>query len=201
MAEKKKVSDKQENVCLVSKKCGGCNQGNSYEKQLERKQKEVRKLMQGFCKVHPILGMEKPYHYRNKVHAVFDRLKNGTVVSGIYKEGTHTVINVDSCLIEDKIADTIIVDIRGMLKSFKIKTYDEDTGYGLLRHVLVRRGFTTGEVMVVLVLSSPILPSKNNFVKALRKLHPEISTIVLNVNDKKTSMVLGERNITLYGKG
>ena len=201
MAEKKKVSDKQENVCPVSKKCGGCNQGNSYEKQLERKQKEVRKLMQGFCKVHPILGMEKPYHYRNKVHAVFDRLKNGTVVSGIYKEGTHTVINVDSCLIEDKIADTIIVDIRGMLKSFKIKTYDEDTGYGLLRHVLVRRGFTTGEVMVVLVLSSPILPSKNNFVKALRKLHPEISTIVLNVNDKKTSMVLGERNITLYGKG
>ena len=104
-------------------------------------------------------------------------------------------------MIEDKIADAIIVDIRGMLKSFKIKTYDEDTGYGLLRHVLVRRGFTTGEVMVVLVLSSPILPSKNNFVKALRKLHPEISTVVLNVNDKKTNMVLGERNITLFGKG
>lgn len=201
MAEKKKVSEKQENACPVSKKCGGCNQRASYEKQLLRKQEEVKKLMQGFCKVHPILGMENPYHYRNKVHAVFDRLKNGTIVSGIYKEGTHTVINVDSCLIEDEIADAIIVDIRGMLKSFKIKTYDEDTGYGLLRHVLVRRGFTTGEVMVVLVLSSPILPSKNNFVKALRKLHPEISTIVLNVNDKKTSMVLGERNITLYGKG
>ncbi|MBE5888741.1 MAG: 23S rRNA (uracil(1939)-C(5))-methyltransferase RlmD, partial [Lachnospiraceae bacterium] len=79
--------------------------------------------------------------------------------------------------------------------------YDEDTGYGLLRHVLVRKGYHTGEIMVVLVLASPILPSKNNFVKALRKNHPDISTVVINVNDKKTSMVLGERNIVVYGKG
>lgn len=190
------------NECPLAKKCGGCDyQGVSYEKQLIKKQHEVKKLMENYCEVLPILGMENPYHYRNKVHAVFDRLKNGTVISGIYKEGTHTVINVDSCMIEDELSDAIICDIRGMLKSFKIKTYDEDTGYGLLRHVLVRRGFSTGEVMVVLVLSSPILPSKNNFVKALRKLHPEITTVILNVNDKKTSMVLGERNITLYGKG
>ena len=95
----------------------------------------------------------------------------------------------------------IIHDIRGLLRSFKIKTYDEDTGYGLLRHVLVRRSFHSGEVMVVLVLGSPILPSKNNFVKALRKLHPEITTVVLNVNDKKTSMVLGEKETVIYGKG
>lgn len=88
-----------------------------------------------------------------------------------------------------------------MLKSFKIKTYDEDTGYGLLRHVLVRRGFSTGEIMVVLVTVSPIFPSKNNFVKALRKEHPEITTVVLNVNDRQTSMVLGDRNIVLYGPG
>ena len=93
-------------------------------------------------------------------------------------------------------------DIRGLLHSFKIKTYDEDTGYGLLRHVLVRRGFHSGEVMVVLVLGSPI-PSypKNNFVKALRKLHPEITTVVVNINDKQTSMVLGEKETVIYGKG
>ena len=84
---------------------------------------------------------------------------------------------------------------------FKIKTYDEDTGYGLLRHVLVRRGFHSGEVMVVLVLGSPILPSKNNFVKALRKLHPEITTVVVSINDKQTSMVLGEKETVIYGKG
>ena len=109
--------------------------------------------------------------------------------------------SIDSCQIEDETADAIIHDIRGLLRSFKIKTYDEDTGYGLLRHVLVRRGFHSGEVMVVLVLGSPILPSKNNFVKALRKLHPEITTVVLNVNDKKTSMVLGEKETVIYGKG
>ena len=122
-------------------------------------------------------------------------------ISGIYQEGTHKIVPVDSCLIEDQTADSIIRDIRGLLASFKIKIYNEDSGYGLLRHVLIRRGFATGQVLVALVLASPILPSKNNFVKALRKLHPEITTVVLNVNDKKTSMVLGERNITLYGKG
>jgi len=88
-----------------------------------------------------------------------------------------------------------------MLKSFKIKTYDEDTGYGFLRHVLVRTGFRSGEIMVVLIAASPIFPSKNNFVKALLKLHPEITTIVLNVNNKKTSMVLGEKEHVIYGKG
>lgn len=125
----------------------------------------------------------------------------GTIISGVYAAGTHDVVNIDSCEIEDEIAGAIIRDIRGLLRSFKIKTYDEDTGYGLFRHVLVRRGFHSGEVMVVLVLGSPILPSKNNFVKALRKLHPEITTIVINVNDKKTSMVLGEKETTIYGKG
>jgi 23S rRNA (uracil1939-C5)-methyltransferase len=189
-------------VCPVAKKCGGCQyQGMAYEKQLAKKQEQVKKLLKPFCKVYPIVGMEHPYHYRNKVHAVFDRLKNGTIISGVYEEGTHRVVPVENCLIEDEISDAIINDIRGLLKSFKIKTYDEDTGYGLLRHVLVRRGFSTGEVMVVLVLGSPILPSKNNFVKALRKLHPEISTIVLNVNNKKTSMVLGDKETVIYGKG
>jgi 23S rRNA (uracil1939-C5)-methyltransferase len=104
-------------------------------------------------------------------------------------------------MIEDEEADAIIRDIKGLLRSFKIKTYDEDTGYGLLRHVLIRKGFHTGQIMVVLVLGSPILPSKNNFVKALRKNHPDISTVVVNVNNKKTSMVLGDRNIVVYGKG
>ena len=115
--------------------------------------------------------------------------------------GTHKVVNVDSCQIEDQKADQIIVSIRDLIKSFKMKTYNEDTGYGLFRHVLIRVGKHSGQIMVVLVLSSPILPSKNNFVKALRKLHPEISTIVLNVNNQKTSMVLGEKETVLYGKG
>ena len=110
-------------------------------------------------------------------------------------------VDVEQCQIEDAQADAIIREIKNMMRSFRIRAYDEDTGYGLLRHVLVRKGYHSGQIMVVLVLVSPILPSKNNFVKALRKKFPEISTVVINVNDRKTSMVLGERNITVYGKG
>lgn len=188
--------------CSHLRDCGGCQvKQQEYPEHIKQKQSQVEVLLKKFCPVENIIGMDNPYHYRNKVHAVFDHDRKGNPISGVYEEGTHRVIPVDSCMIHNKKADEIIVSIRNMLKSFKIKTYDEDTGYGLLRHVLVRTGFSSGEIMVVLVLSSPILPSKNNFVKALRKLHPEITTIVLNVNDKATSMVLGEREIVIYGKG
>lgn len=194
--------EQKETVCSVAKKCGGCRyQGVSYQEQLRRKQRITEGLLKKFGKVEPIIGMEDPYYYRNKVHAAFGRDRKGNVISGIYEEKSHRIVSVDDCIIEDKKSQEIIRTIRGMLKSFKIKTYDEDTGYGLLRHVLVRRGFSTGEIMVVLVTVSPIFPSKNNFVKALRKEHPEITTVVLNVNDRQTSMVLGDRNIVLYGPG
>ena len=189
-------------LCPAQKKCGGCQLLEvPYGEQLRQKQKQVEKLLGPYCKVEKILGMEEPFHYRNKVHAVFGHRKDGTVISGTYQEGTHFIVPVDECMIEDPKADAIIRDIRDLLKSFKIKTYNEDTGYGLFRHALIRTGFHSGEVMVVLVLGSPILPSKNNFVKALRKLHPEITTIVLNVNSQKTSMILGEKETVLYGKG
>ena len=195
-------NNKNITTCPYAKKCGGCQyQGMDYAAQLKKKQKEMNKLLKDFGKPEPIIGMKDPLHYRNKVHAVFGRTRKGEIISGTYEAGTHKIVNIDECMIEDEISQSIIRTIRGLLRSFKIRTYDEDTGYGLLRHVLVRRGFTTGQVMVVLVLSSPILPSKNNFVRALRKEHPEITTVVLNVNDKKTSMVLGERDIVLYGKG
>ena len=188
--------------CTVSKKCGSCQyQGISYKEQLAVKQKKMNKLLKKFANVKPIIGMENPFYYRNKVHAVFDRDRKGNIICGTYEAKTHKVVPVEECLIEDKISQEIIRTIRDMLKSFRIKTYDEDTGYGLLRHVLVRRGFFTDEIMVVIVIGSPIFPSKNNFVKALRKKYPQITTVVLNVNDKKTSMVLGERDIVIYGKG
>ena len=188
--------------CNISKKCGGCQfQGIPYKEQLKKKQKKEQSLLGAYGKVCPIIGMENPYYYRNKVHAVFDRDRKGNIISGIYEEGTHRVVPVENCLIEDEKSQAIIWTIRGMLKSFKIRTYDEDTGYGLLRHVLIRRGFSTGEIMVVLVTGSPIFPSKNNFVKALRKAHPEITTVVLNVNDRQTSMVLGDREKPIFGPG
>jgi 23S rRNA (uracil1939-C5)-methyltransferase len=198
----KDKANKLGGACTYRRECGGCNiLSVSYEKHLAEKQKEVEGLLKRYCRVEPILGMEKPEHYRNKVHVVFDHDRKGNPISGVYEEGTHRVIPVEKCLIHNEKADAIIASIRGMLKSFKILTYDEDTGYGLLRHVLIRTGYHSGEILVVLVLGSPILPSKKNFVKALLKEHPEITSIVINVNDKKTSMVLGEKEQVIYGKG
>lgn len=189
-------------LCPVYKKCGGCQlQGVPYDEQLKLKDKQLKKLLGKFCKVHPVIGMENPYHYRNKVHAVFDRDNKGNPICGVYQAGTHNVVPVEDCMIEDQKAGEIIQSIRGMLRSFKIRIFDEDTGYGLLRHVVVKRGFTSGEIMVVLVTASPVFPSKKNFVEALRKLHPEITTIIQNVNGRGTSMVLGNKENILYGKG
>lgn len=188
--------------CPVFKKCGGCQYLNlTYEEQLEKKKRELQRLLKGICPIHEVIGMENPWHYRNKVHAVFSHDRKGNPISGVYQENSHIVLPVESCLIEDEKADEIIGTIRGMLKSFKIRTYDEDTGYGLLRHVLVKRGFATGEIMVVLVTASSVFPSRNNFVKALRQKHPEITTVIQNINGRDTSMVLGDREQVLYGKG
>ena len=189
-------------ICTVKDKCGGCAlQGMEYAGQLKKKQEEMEKLLGRFGEVLPIIGMDSPLNYRNKVHHAFGTDRKGNVISGSYAEGTHRIIQTDQCMIEDAKSQEIIRTIRGMLRSFKIQVYDEDRGFGLLRHVLVRRGFSTGEIMVVLVTASPVFPSKNNFVKALRKEHPEITTVVQNINDRKTSMILGQRNVTLCGPG
>lgn len=201
MERKKQNHKMNKSVCPVSKRCGGCQWIDvPYEEQLKRKQEYLTKLLAPYVKPEKVIGMQCPFHYRNKVHAAFGMSRKGPI-SGIYRAGSHEIVPVDSCLIENEKADAIIMTIRNLLRSFKIKTYDEDTGYGLLRHVLVRVGHNSGEIMVVLVLASPILPSKNNFVKALRKEHPEITTVVVNVNDKHTSMVLGDKEQVIYGKG
>lgn len=187
--------------CPYATRCGGCQlQGIPYGQQLEDKQKRAEELIGPYCRVFPITGMEEPYHYRNKVHAVLGHRK-GQVISGIYAEGSHNVVPVDACQIEDQKADAIIQTIRDLLQSFKMKIYDEDNGFGLFRHILIRVGRTSGQIMVVLVMATPIFPSKNNFIKDLRQKHPEITTIVQNINDQDTSMVLGEREKVLYGKG
>lgn len=202
----KKFDSKEENSgksrCPYSKKCGGCQMIDiPYKEQLKIKHNRVEELIGKYGKVEPFIEMEQPEHYRCKVHAVFTHDRKGNALSGIYKEGTHEVVPIESCFLENQKADAIIATIRKLLKSFKIKTYDENNGFGLFRHVLIRIGHNTGEIMVVLVLTSPILPSKNNFIKALRNEHPEITTVVLNVNDKHTSMILGDKEKAIYGPG
>ncbi|MDD6571293.1 MAG: 23S rRNA (uracil(1939)-C(5))-methyltransferase RlmD [Thermoflexaceae bacterium] len=189
-------------VCPYSKKCGGCNyQGTEYKEQLKIKQKSVEKLLSPFGTVEKIIGAKEPYFYRNKIHGIFGCDKKGNIYTGIYQEGTHRIVPIEKCLIEDERAAAILRDLCGLIKSFKLSVYDEDRECGLFRHALIRTGHVTGEIMLVLVITSPVMPSRNNFLKELKKLHPEISTVILNVNHKRTSMVLGEKNITAYGKG
>lgn len=200
--EKTEHGSKGTKLCPSAGRCGGCQLIHlPYKKQLERKKKKLEDLLCGICTVYGMEGMENPWHYRNKVHAVFDHDRKGNPISGIYEAGSHRVVPVDRCLLEDEKADEIIVTIRELLKSFKIRTYDEDTGYGLLRHVLIRKGFFSGQIMVVLVTVSPVFPSKSNFVRALREKHPEITTIVQNINERNTSMVLGKRDHIFFGRG
>ena len=188
--------------CPYDKKCGGCNLlKHDYTEQLKIKKAALAKLLAPYGRLTEVIGMDEPLHYRNKVHAVFTTDRKGNVISGVYEEGTHRVVAVDNCLIENEKADEIIATIRKLIPSFKLKVYDEDRRTGLFRHVLIRTAHSTRQIMVVLVLSSTMFPSKNNFVKALLKEHPEITTIVMNINDKRTSMVLGDREQTLYGKG
>ena len=200
------MSNTKENIkrgsCPVYKKCGGCQLQNlTYTEQLSFKQKKVEKLLSKFCKADKIIGMHTPYHYRNKVQAAFRTDKNGKIISGVYQSGTHHIVGIDECMTEDVTADKIIVAVRKMLKSFKLTTYDEDKQRGFLRHILVKRGFATNEVMLVLVTGTPVFPSKNNFVKAITKQFPEIKTVVQNINPYRTNLVLGDVQKVLYGKG
>lgn len=189
------------NGCPYYKKCGGCHlQNMTYEEQLKYKQIKCIKLLGKFCRVKEVIGMEEPTHYRCKVQAAFSKDKTG-IISGVYQSSTHKIVPIDSCLIEDSKADEIIVTIRKLLKSFKLKPFDENAMTGFLRHVLIRKGYYTGQIMVVLVTGSSVFPSKRSFINALLQRHPEITTIVQNINNKFTSLVLGEQNITLYGDG
>lgn len=193
----------KKNLCPVARKCGGCQlQNMEYARQLQWKQSQCIRLLGGFAHVEPILGMSEPYHYRNKVQAAFAWDKRGhRIISGVYQSGTHWVVPIDTCLTEDEQADKIIVSVRKLLKDFKLRPYDEDTGRGLLRHVLVRRGFATGEILVALVTGTPVFTARKHFTEELLKLHPEITTVVQNVNGGHTSMVLGTQEKVLYGPG
>ena len=190
-------------MCPKAGACGGCAfNGVKYSKQLERKQALVDSLLLPFGPVAPILGMENPFFYRNKIQSVFGTSSRGELVSGIYREGTHKLIPVRDCMIEDQEADAIVATVRDLCKSFRIPAYDEDLGTGAMRHVLVRRAVFTDQSLVVLVSGSPKFRPKDAFVRELVSRHPSIKTVLLNINDKKTSMVLSDGPCTiLHGQG
>lgn len=188
--------------CAFSEKCGGCDYaGIKYDNELAVKQKYIEELFGEYVKVDDIVGMYRPIHYRNKVHAVVGLDDSRNVIAGTYEENSHRIVDTSDCMIEDSQCTDIIKDIKELIASFKYQPYDEDAGKGMIRHILLRKGFSTKEIMLVIVTAGVAFPSKNNFLKALCEKHPEITTIVQNINDRRTSMVLGKRNIVLKGKG
>ena len=191
---------------LRAKNCGGCPLlGLDYAEQLKQKEEKVRALVGKYGPVHPIRGMEQPYHYRNKVISTFATGWGGKLTSGIYAANSHKVLPVESCLLQDEVLDKTMQAVRAAANACRYQPYDEDKGTGLVRHCLLRRGVATGQVMVVLVTAQPVLPGAKNFVKALLAETAQrgvtVTTVVQNVNSRKTSVVLGEAEKVLYGKG
>lgn len=187
--------------CPHRKKCGGCQiQNLSYDRQLSFKQVKVIKLLGKYNHVEEIIGMNNPYNYRNKVQAAFGE-RNGEIISGVYQSATRSIVPVDECMIEDQKADQIIVTIRKLIKSFKLRPFNPDTMKGFLRHVLIKRGFVSGQIMVVLVTVTMDFSKESQFINALLGRHPEITTIVQNVNNKRTNLILGSQSRVLFGDG
>ena len=179
--------------------------GLDYAEQLKQKEAAVRKLVGKYGPVAPIRGAENPCHYRNKVISTFAAGPGGKLVSGIYAAGTHKVLPVESCLLQDEVLDTVMQAVRAAASTCRYQPYNEDKGTGLLRHCLLRRGVVSGQVMVVVVTAQPVLPGAKNFVRALlaeaEKRHVPVTTVVQNYNPRRTSVVLGEEEKVLYGKG
>lgn len=191
----------KEQSCRLFKRCGGCQLKEPYELQLEWKQDKVEHLLSGFAECAPIIGMKNPYRYRNKVQHGFYTNPSRRIISGIFQSGSGRIVPCESCMLEDTQADRIISTIKTLMQSFRIFPYNPATGNGLVRHVMIRKGFHSGEYLVCLVTSKSMLPSKKNFVAALRKAHPCITTIVQNVCTNPMPLTMGGQEFILYGKG
>ncbi len=176
-----------------------------YDSQLKQKQNQIENLfkenIKGTYKVNEIIGMSNPDHYRNKVHVVIGSNKKGKIIGGMYQENTHRIIPIESSVAHDKKADEIINSIKKILTDFKVSAYNEDSKSGLVRHILVRRAIKTNQTMLIIVTSSDMFPGRNNIVKTIRKVHPEINTIIQNINSRSTSVILGDKERVLFGKG
>ncbi len=171
----------------------------SYEEQLRFKEIKCVRSLGKYARVEKIVSMENPYHYRNKVQTVFRKDRRGNVISGIYQSSTGGIVGVDGCLLVNKKSSEIIADIKKLIKKYKILVFNPANGTGFLHHVLVRVGFKSGEIMVVLACREATFPQKNNFVKDLVELHPQITSVVQTIG-KSEKLVLGKTQKVIFGK-
>ena len=186
----------------AKQKCGGCSLGHlTYKEQCDHKNQYMKDLFGDHPKLRPILAANEDKHYRCKVTSTFAFNKKHGLFGGIYAQGSHKVVKVDSCHLHNELGDKAVQAVLQAAKNCKLPAFDEDKRRGLLRHVVVRVGKYTGQLMVTVVTASPEFPGASNFVKELKRLCPEVTTVVQNVNPTFTSAVLGNREKVLYGKG
>ena len=197
--------DRVEPKCPYYRQCGGCQiQALSYEKQLEFKERKVRNNLErigGFSEIpmEPIVGMEEPYHYRNKAQFPVGTDKDGHIVTGFYAGRTHTIIPNRDCALGLPVNREILDLVIDFMEKYHVSAYDEKTGKGLVRHVLIRCGFTSKEKMVCLIINGKSLPHSEKLVEALRKIDG-MTSISINCNTGRTNVILGRKTVVLWGQ-
>lgn len=198
-------SDKRiSSPCPFYLECGGCQYLHlSYEDEIKLKQEWLGDLFKNFTNIdmRPIIKMHSPLNYRNKCQMVYKLSKTRKIVSGFYEEHSHRIVPVDKCLLHAEVANKVIKTFNDILNKNKIQPYDEKTRQGVVRHVVVRYGFNSKQIMLVIVTNGEMFPGRNNVVKDLKNSDLNITTIVQNYNVRDTSIVLGDRQRVLYGPG
>ena len=201
-----KSEARQDADCLTYKRCGGCNLRHiKYEETLKMKQNAVQSLVNKTLKnkiqVQETVGMENPFHYRNKAQYPLGINKDGEPVIGVFANRTHEVIPMEKCLIQNPKSEEIAKFVLQFIKRNKISIYDEKTGKGLFRHIVIKVGIKTGQIMCILVVNGKSIPKESQLKDELVERFPRIKTIVKNINMKNTNVILGQENINIYGNG
>lgn len=196
-------------VCPYHKQCGGCQiQALSYEAQLQFKENKVKNNLVrigGFDRLfiesvmEPVVGMEQPWHYRNKAQFPVGTDKDGRIITGFYAGRTHSIIANTDCALGVEENEPILQKVLAYMQNEKVSAYDETTGQGLVRHILIRKGFTSGEIMVCLVINGKSLPKEDRLVSTLREI-PGMTSIWLNYNTKNTNVIMGTEGRVLWGQ-
>lgn len=194
-----------EPVCPVARQCGGCQlQAYDYKAQLEFKENKIRNNLERIGKLkdfvmEPIIGMENPFHYRNKAQFPIGRGKDGRIVAGFYAGRTHSIIENDDCVLGVACNKTVLEIVKKFMEECNIEPYDELNHRGLVRHVLIRQGFYTKQIMVSIVINGKKLPKSGRLVEELIRI-PGMTSITLSLNEEKTNVIMGKRLVTLWGK-
>ena len=201
-----KSEARQDADCLTYKRCGGCNLRHiKYKETLKMKQNAVQSLVNKTLKnkiqVQETVGMENPFHYRNKAQYPLGINKDGEPVIGVFANRTHEVIPMEKCLIQNPKSEEIAKFVLQFIKRNKISIYDEKTGKGLFRHIVIKVGIKTGQIMCILVVNGKSIPKESQLKDELVERFPRIKTIVKNINMKNTNVILGQENINIYGNG